>query len=268
MTPARRIPQPAPEISAAATTPLLRIRDISKVYPDGGGEVSVFEKASLELTAGAQVGVYGKRRSGKSTLMRIAAGIDRPDSGSVLFDGLDITGISGGERARLLRTTLAYIAVNDWRPNPGETIVQHLAVSLGGSGLTVRQAEHRVLQQLDVVGVSATQANSPATQLSMVDRTRVMLARALAREPRLIVVDDPVLTPSATERENLYELLRTAARRRGSALLVTSEDLHALQGFDVFMSISARELCSSETTARIVPFPVSPHLGPVRGTGS
>jgi|HubBroStandDraft_6_1064221.scaffolds.fasta_scaffold33220_3 ABC-type lipoprotein export system ATPase subunit len=249
-------------------TPLLRIRDVSKAYPDGSGEISVFDKASLELIAGSHVGVYGKRRSGKSTLMRIAAGIDRPDSGSVLFDGLDINSISGVERSRLLRSRLAYIAINDWRPNPGETIVQHLAVSLGGGGLTVREAERKALRQLDVVGVSAAQANSPATQLSMVDRTRVMLARALARDPSLIVIDDPVLTPSVTERENLYRLLRTAARGLGSALLVTSEDLHALQGFDVFVSISARELCSSETTATIVPFPIPPHLGPVRDTGS
>jgi ABC-type lipoprotein export system ATPase subunit len=249
-------------------TPLLRIRDISKAYPDGSGAISVFEKASLELSAGAHVGVYGKRHSGKSTLMRIAAGIDRPDSGSVLFDDLDLTRISGSQRARLLRSRIAYIAANDWRPNPGETITQHLAVSLGGSGLTVRQAEHRVLRELDVVGVGAVQANSPATQLSMVDRTRVMLARALAREPWLIVVDDPVLTPSVTERDNLYQLLRAGARARGSALLVSSEDLHALQGFDVFMSISARELCSSERTATIVPFPTSPPRGPVRDTGS
>src|SRR5580704_4393916 len=151
-------------------TPLLRIRDVSKAYPDGSGEISVFDKASLELIAGSHVGVYGKRRSGKSTLMRIAAGIDRPDSGSVLFDGLDINSISGVERSRLLRSRLAYIAINDWRPNPGETIVQHLAVSLGGGGLTVREAERKALRQLDVVGVSAAQANSPATQLSMVDR--------------------------------------------------------------------------------------------------
>lgn len=249
-------------------TPLLRIRDISVSYPDGGGQISVFEKASLEISAGAHVGVYGKRRSGKSTLMRLAAGIDRPDSGSVLFDGLDLTRISAAQRARLLRSRLAYIAVGDWRPSPGQTIVQHLAVSLGGAGFTVRQAENRVLRELDAVGVGGEQANSPATQLSMVDRTRVMLARALAREPALIVIDDPVLTPSITERDDLYRLLRTAARERGAALLVSSEDLLALQGFDVFVSISARELCSSEITATVVPFPTSPHFGSVHDVGS
>ncbi|MFZ1155637.1 MAG: ATP-binding cassette domain-containing protein [Solirubrobacteraceae bacterium] len=249
-------------------TSLLRICDVSKAYPDGSGEIAVLEKASMEMTAGAHVGVYGRRRSGKSTLMRIAAGIERPDAGSVVFDGQDLTCISGGQHARLLRSRLAYIAISDWRPNPGESVVQHLAVSLGGDGRTVRQAERRALRELDLVGVSVAQAHSLASRLSMLDRTRVMFARALAREPGLIVVDDPVLTPSAIERDSLYRLLRTFARERGAALLVASDDLPALQGFDVFMSISGRELCSSEGAATIVPFPTLPQLGSVRDTGS
>lgn len=249
-------------------TVLLRIRDVSKAYPDGSGELAVFDKASLEVIPGAHVGVYGRRRSGKSTLMRIAAGIDPPDAGSVVFDGHDLTRISGGDHARMLRSRLAYIAISDWRPNPGESVAQHLAVSLGGDGRTVRQAERRALRELDLVGVSVAQAHSLATQLSMLDRTRVMLARALSREPVLIIIDDPVLTPSAIERDDLYRLLRTVARERGAALLVTSDDLPALQGFDVFMSISARELCSSEASATVVPFPIPQQLDSVRDTGS
>ncbi|HEY2630775.1 MAG TPA: ATP-binding cassette domain-containing protein [Solirubrobacteraceae bacterium] len=248
-------------------TPLLRIRDVSKAYPDGNGQNVVFESASLDVEAGAQVGVYGKRRSGKSTLLRIAAGIDRPDAGSVMFDGSDLTRLSGGDLARLLRSKLAYMAVSDWRPNPGESVAQHLAVSLGGDGLTVRQAERAALRELDFVGVSAAQAHSQATQLPMVDRTRVMLARALARKPWLVVIDDPVLSPSATERDSIYKIVRAAARDRGAALLVASEDFPALQGFDVIMSISARELCSSDGTATIVPFPPQ-HFDQIRDAGS
>jgi ABC-type lipoprotein export system ATPase subunit len=249
-------------------TSLLCIRDVSKTFPDGRGELRVFDKASLEINAGAHVGLYGRRRSGKSTLLRIAAGIERPDRGSVIFGDTDLTRISDRERAHLLRSRLAYIAISDWRPNPGESIVQHLAVSLGCDGRTVRDAETRALHELDLVGFGAGQARSPATRLSVIDRSRVMFARALAREPSLIVIDDPVLTPSASERDNIYRLLRTLARERGAALLVASDDLPALQGFDVFMSISAREICSSEGTATIVPFPIPPYLGPVRDTGS
>jgi ABC-type lipoprotein export system ATPase subunit len=249
-------------------TALLSLRDVRKAYPDGSGEIAVFDNASLEITSGAHVGVYGRRRSGKSTLLRIAAGIERPDAGSVRFDGIDLTSISGAERARLLRSQLAYIAIGDWRPNPGESVAQHLAISLGGDGRTVREAERRALRELDHVGVSAAQAHSLAGRLSMMDRTRVMLARALTREPSLIVIDDPVITSSADERDNLYRLLHTVVRERGAALLVASDDFPALQGFDVFMSISAREICSSEGNATVVPFPNLSHPGSVHDTGS
>jgi len=247
---------------------LLRIGEVSKAYPDGGGYVSVFERASLQVAQAAHVGVYGKRRSGKSTLLRLAAGIERPDSGSVLFDGIDLAAASPRDLARVLRSRLAYIALEDWRPNPGESIAQHLALSLGGLGLNVPQAERSALRELDAVGVSAADAQSPAGGLSMVDRTRVMFARALAHEPSLIVIDDPVLTPSVSERDTLYALLREISRKRRIALLVASEDFAALQGFDVFVSISARELCSSEGNATIVPFPALSQLGLARDAES
>jgi ABC-type Mn2+/Zn2+ transport system ATPase subunit len=128
----------------------------------------------------------------------------------------------------------------------------------------VRQAERRSLRELDAVGVSAADAHAPAGSLSMVDRTRVMFARALTHEPRLIVIDDPVLTPSVGERDTLYALLRRVSRERAIALLVASEDFAALQGFDVFVSISARELCSSEGNATVVPFPALSQLDSAR----
>lgn len=247
---------------------LLRIAEVGKAYPDGGGLVSVFERASLEVQDGSHVGVYGKRRSGKTTLLRMAAGLERPDSGSVVFDGVDLAKASPRELALVLRRQLAYIALSDWRPNPGESVEQYLALSLGGLGLTVRQASRRALRELDVTGIGAADAHISANGLSMVDRTRVMFARALAHDPRLIVIDDPVLTPSVSERDALYAMLRGAARKRGIALLVASEDFAALQGFDVFVSISARELCSSEGNATIVPFPVLSQLGSARDAES
>jgi ABC-type lipoprotein export system ATPase subunit len=234
---------------------LLGIRDVTKAYPDGGGYISVFEGANMEVAEGAHVGVYGKRHSGKSTLLRIAAGIEPPDGGSVRFEDLELTTASAGQLARLLRSRLAYVSVADWRPNAGESVAQHLALSLGSDGLTVRQAERRALRELDAVGVSAAEAHAPAVGLSLMDRTRVVLARAFAHGPRLIVIDDPVLTPSVSERDRLYAMLRGLARERGVALLVASEDFAALQGFDVFVSISAGELCSSESSATVVPFP-------------
>jgi ABC-type glutathione transport system ATPase component len=82
-----------------------------------------------------------------------------------------------------------------------------------------------------------------------------MLARALAREPRLLVIDEPSLMPNLAERDRFYALLRSAAAERGMALLVASEEMAALQGVGVLMSISNGELCSTEERGTLLHLP-------------
>ncbi len=236
-------------------TPLLSLLNVSKRYPEGGRERLVLDKATLDIDSGVSVGVYGARGSGKSTLLRLAAGIALPDSGSVCFEGRDMARMSAGERSRLLRGAIAFMSAEDWRANPGESVVDHVATSLGAEGLTMREARRRALQILDAVGVSASGAQDVAATLSLTSRTRVMLARALAREPRLLILDEPALMPNLGDRDKFYALLRSAARERNMALLVASEEMSALQGVSVLTSISDGELCSTEERGTVVQLP-------------
>jgi ABC-type glutathione transport system ATPase component len=236
-------------------TPLLSFQDVSKRYPDGGREIVVLDRVSLEIDAGVSVGVYGARRSGKSTLLRMAAGILLPDSGTVHFDGRDIAQMAVGERGRLLRGAIAFMAAGDWRSNPGESVVDHVATSLGSEGLTMREARRRALRILDQVGVGASGAEEMTASLSLVESTHVMLARALAREPRLLILDESPVMPNLRDRDRFYALLRSAARERNMALLVAAEEMAALQGVGVLMSIAHGELCSTEPRGVVVPLP-------------
>jgi ABC-type lipoprotein export system ATPase subunit len=235
--------------------PLISFLDVSKRYPDGGRELRVLDRAALEIEPGVSVGVYGTRRSGKSTLLRIAAGIVLPDEGTARFEGRDMARMSAGERARLLRGPIAFMSAEDWRAHPGETVVDHVAMSLGSEGLTIREARRRALRALELVGVGAVGAQEAAATLSLTDRTHVMLARALAREPRLLVLDEPALMPNLRDRDRFYALLRDAARERGMALLLASEEMAALQGVAVLMSIADGELCSTEEQGTVVRLP-------------
>jgi ABC-type lipoprotein export system ATPase subunit len=236
-------------------TPLLAFLNVSKRYPDGGREIAVLDRVSLEIDAGASVGIRGARRSGKSTLLRLAAGIALADSGTVCFAGRDIARMAGSERGRLLRGEIAFMSAADWRATPGESVVDHVATSLGSEGLTMREARRRAMRVLDRVEIGAACAEESTTSLSLDERARVMLARALAREPRLLILDEPVLLPNLGERDSFNALLRGAASERNVALLMASEEMVALQGVSVMMSIADGELVSTEPRGVVVALP-------------
>ncbi len=235
-------------------TPLLSFLNVSKRYPDGDRETVVLDRVSLEIDAGVSVGVRGARRSGKSTLLRLAAGITLPDSGTVRFEGRDIAQMTGSERGRLLRSKIAFISAADWRATPGESVVDHVATSLGSEGLTMREARRRAMRVLDRVEIAAG-AEEPTTSLSVTERARVMLARALAREPQLLVLDEPAMVPSLGERDRFYALLRSAAQEGSMTLLMASEEIAALQGVGVLISIAEGELTSTEALGTVVRLP-------------
>jgi ABC-type methionine transport system ATPase subunit len=235
--------------------PLLSFLEVSKSYPDGGWQLHVLDRVSFAVEEGAAVGLYGQRRSGKSTLLRLAAAIEAPDAGSVFFDGQDVTACSQGERARLLRGPVALISTCDWLTSPRETVLDHVAMSLGSEGLNLREAKHRALVALDAVEVSAVGAAQSTASLSSGERARVMLARALVREPKLLMVDEPALMPSLTDRQTFCGLLRTVARQRAITLIMASEDMTVLQGLGTMMSISAGELCSTDELGTVVRLP-------------
>ncbi len=137
--------------------------------------------------------------------------------------------MTAGERGRLLRGAIAFMSAADWLRTPGETVVDHVATSLGSEGLTMREARRRALGARPG-RVGAAGAAELTGSLSLAERARVMLARALAREPRLLVLDEPALMPSLSDRDRFCALLRATAREREIALLVASEDMAALRG--------------------------------------
>jgi ABC-type lipoprotein export system ATPase subunit len=236
-------------------TSLLSFLNVSKCYPDGDREILVLDRVCLDIDAGTSVGVYGPRRSGKSTLLRLAAGIALPDSGTVSFDGRDIAHMGTGERGRLLRGEIAFMSAADWRATPGESALDHVATSLGSERLTMREARRRAMSALDRVEIGVTGAAELTMSLSLTERAHVMLARALAREPRMLVLDEPALLSNLGDRDRFFALLRSSTRERDITLVMASEEMSALQGVGVLMSIGDGELLSTEARGTVVQLP-------------
>lgn len=249
---------------AEAAPALLSFQNVTKRYPDGGREHVVLNGVSFELGHGRAVGLYGAPGSGKSTLLRLAAAIESPDDGSIRFDGVEMTGLSASERARLLRGPLALLSGGGWLASPGESVLDHVAMSIGSEGLTLREAKRRALEALDAVEVSALGAAQRTGSLSAHERARAMLARALVREPRLLLVDEPAPMPSIEDHERFCATLRRVTAERGIALLMASESMNALGGVGPHMWLSAGgELNCSEEQGTVVE--LRPHRAAASG---
>jgi ABC-type glutathione transport system ATPase component len=231
---------------------LLSFEDATSRCADGGvRELTLLDRVSFELAPAQTMGVYGARRSGKSTLLRLAAGLQLADSGGVRFAGRDHRQLSARARARLLRGPIALLCADDWGgPGARETVLDHVATGAGSDGLSLRHARRRAMHALSAVDAAALAAEDVAAgALSAAERARAMLARAIVREPTLLLVDEPAPLPSLSERERFCALLRSLAREREIALLVASEELSCLQGLDVLASLSGGQLCSTAGAA-------------------
>jgi ABC-type ATPase involved in cell division len=234
---------------------LVSFSQVSKRYPDGLREIVVLDDVSFEIEDGTFVGVWGGRRAGKSTLLRMVAGMEPPDLGTVNFLGRDIAQMELAERERLLRADVGLMATDDWRPSQAERVLDYVALPLmSDGGGTPRTAAKRAREILRRVGMDH-RAGDFATTLSLAERTRAMLARALVHDPRLLLVDEPAAMPSLIERDELYELLQSVAREQGVTLVIASEEMAPLRGAAVVMTIGDGELCSTEEPGTVVPFP-------------
>lgn len=234
--------------------PLLAFEDVTRHVVDGGGRSNaVLDRVSFEIEAGESVGVWGMRRSGKSTLLRIAAGVELPDTGVVRFEDRDLSRLSRGERAQLLRTKIG-LAPMEWHATRNEQVVDHVALPALSDGASLRGAQIAAREVLERVGVTS-RADARMVELSPGERTRVSIARALVRDPVLVLVDEPGATPSPGDRDEIYALLRSLGKDPVLTLVVASEDVAAIRAARRALTLSDGQIRSSDREGRVVRFP-------------
>ncbi len=196
---------------------LLELGAVDKRYEDDRGTHTVLRNVSMRAEAGEFVVVWGLRHSGRSTLLRVAAGIVPPDAGSVRFEGHDLAG--GGER--LLGEGIGYCQ-KTLRFADGHTALDHAMVGLLSRWVAPSKARVRALGALERAGV-ADCARMTRRELSTAEAVRVSLARTLALRPRLVVIDEPVKGVELSERDPILALLRSLADEGVTVLASTGE---------------------------------------------
>jgi len=236
---------------------LLTLDGVAKRYWRGYNQLVALDDVSLEVEPGDFVAIWGSSRSGKTTLLRVAAGIEAPDAGSVVFDGASLASLSRRRRARLLLDQIGCVWQSG-RITPGLSVLDHVALPRL-KHVSHTQARREATAVLERVGARQC-AQARWHELSDGDRTRVAVAHALVRRPRLLLADEPTAALNMIEREQLVSLLRSVAKDAGVAVLMTTPDAPATQRSNRVMSLDRGRLIKprSEERGALIDFPARP----------
>jgi oligopeptide/dipeptide ABC transporter ATP-binding protein len=192
----------------------------------GGGRVRAVAGASISVERGQIVGLVGESGCGKSTLARAAVGLVRPTSGSVVFDGREVVALARGGRSREL-ARLQLVFQNPYASlNPRRKIGSQLADALDTLNLLpVARRPARVRELCELVGLPSAAADRFPHEFSGGQRQRIAIARTLAADPSVIVLDEPLASLDASAQAQLANLLVNLSRDLGLGLLLISHDL-------------------------------------------
>lgn len=189
----------------------------------------VVDGVNVDVNAGERVGVVGESGSGKSTLLRLLLRLEDVDAGRVVFDGADITRVRGRALLPVRRQLQVVFQDPASSLHPRHTVEQIVAEGLVIHGLHAARRGARVAELLETVGLAADLAGRRARELSGGQRQRVGIARALAVEPRCLLLDEPVSALDVSVQAQIVNLLADLARDRGLAVLFVAHDLHVVR---------------------------------------
>jgi putative ABC transport system ATP-binding protein len=204
---------------------MLQLNDVVKHYRVGEGEiVRAIDGVSLSVAPGELVVLYGPSGSGKTTLLMLIAGLLIADSGSVNINGRDMSALSARERAHYRRSELGFIR-QSLDLIPGVRTDDNAALKLLAS-TGRREAQRQVVPLLERLGLNG-RALQRAEQLSMGERQRVMIARALSTEPSLVLADEPTGSLDTDRGQEVLRLLSEVCHERDVGVLLVTHDPRA-----------------------------------------
>jgi ABC-type oligopeptide transport system ATPase subunit len=216
-----------------AGTPLIEARHLTRVYhrprtslTRPSAPVHALSDVSLTVLRGERFGVVGESGSGKSTLLRLLCALDQPTSGTITFDGQEITG-RPERKLRFLRENLQIVFQDPMSSlDPRMRVRDLVAEPLTALGLPVGS---RVSELLEAVGLPASAAGRYPHQFSGGQRQRIAIARALAPRPKVLVADEPVSALDVSVRGQILNLLADLVDDLGLTLVFVSHDLSVVR---------------------------------------
>ena len=202
--------------------PVYRLAQVSKIYRKGGREIPAVRDLDLEIRPGEWLAVQGKTGHGKTTLLQLLGGLDRPTQGRIDFGGADLAKAPESDVRKVRASSFGFI-FQTFNLVPTLTAAENVEAALIPLGTRHAVRRHKVRTALGSVGLGDRAQHLPA-ELSGGQQQRVAIARALVKEPRVLLADEPTGNLDEDTRDEIIALLDTLWRERGLTLILVTHD--------------------------------------------
>ena len=207
--------------------PAVHIRNLAKSYRRGDQVVPVLSDISLDIQRGEFTALMGPSGSGKSTLLNLIAGIDKPDSGTLLVGGLDITALGEAELADWRASHVGFI-FQFYNLMPVLTAFENVELPLTLTGLTRTERRERTELTLSMVGLADRMDHYPS-ELSGGQQQRVAIARAIITDPMIVVADEPTGDLDRVSAADILSMMSRLNAELGTTIIMVTHDAHAAE---------------------------------------
>ena len=207
-------------------TPIIQIKNLNKTFGAGEGAVVALDDINISITSGEIFGIIGLSGAGKSTLVRCMNLLEKPTTGSVIFDGTDITSLPD-KNLRHIRQSIGMI-FQSFNLLMQRTALDNICFPLEIAGVSKKEARVRAKELLKIVGLADREKAYPA-QLSGGQKQRVAIARALATKPKVILCDEATSALDPTTTQSILALLKELNQKLGVTIIIITHEMKVIE---------------------------------------
>lgn len=222
-------------------TALVEMKRVHKTYGAGSVPSSVFADLNFAVNSSSIVALRGKSGSGKTTLLNLLGGLDKPDSGSIEFDGTDLSALSTSKLAEF-RTRYVGFVFQRFHLFMNLNVLENVLIPLRIAGLRGRQALRLASAALESVMLAEKEASLPS-ELSAGQMQRVAIARALVNKPRLVIADEPTGNLDPETAASIMTILKNLRGSHGMAVLIATHEPAVAAMCDSVFEVREQGVC-------------------------